>query len=360
MSRTIPAGLLAHLQGVQKSTALCVKLTRQDGTVLGLVSLDRDLVVGGVTYEAMDPVTASAIQQRQDGSVDNLDVSGILTSNRITDTDILAGRWDGALVEMFLVNYLDSPILDRVILLTGMLGEIRIADGQYHTELRSLSQRLQQEIVEITTATCTVRTLGDSRCKIGLAAANVSAITNGPSGQVTTATPHGLITGQGVYFYGLTGMTILNLTTRIVQFVVSPTVFTLTDNTTGYGTYTGGGQVGFQFTRSVATVISPTVIYFGSDLNNTNFFTYGRVVFTTGLNANVAREIKSHTLSGGQAQLTLQEPFPFTVGGGDTALLEAGCDRRLLTCNSRFNNVVNFRGFPHLPGHDVYLRRGLR
>jgi hypothetical protein len=33
-----------------------------------------------------------------------------------------------------------------------------------------------------------------------------------------------------------------------------------------------------------------------------------------------------------------------------------GCDRQLSTCRDRFDNVVNFRGFPHIPGNDFVLR----
>ena len=33
-----------------------------------------------------------------------------------------------------------------------------------------------------------------------------------------------------------------------------------------------------------------------------------------------------------------------------------GCDRQLRTCRERFDNVVNFRGFPHIPGNDFVMR----
>ena len=33
-----------------------------------------------------------------------------------------------------------------------------------------------------------------------------------------------------------------------------------------------------------------------------------------------------------------------------------GCDRRLSVCRDRFDNVANFRGFPHIPGNDFVLR----
>ena len=33
-----------------------------------------------------------------------------------------------------------------------------------------------------------------------------------------------------------------------------------------------------------------------------------------------------------------------------------GCDRQLATCRDRFANMINFRGFPHVPGADFLLR----
>jgi hypothetical protein len=44
-----------------------------------------------------------------------------------------------------------------------------------------------------------------------------------------------------------------------------------------------------------------------------------------------------------------------TVSDGH-ANFALGCDRRLTTCRDRFDNVVNFRGFPHIPGNDFILK----
>ena len=30
----------------------------------------------------------------------------------------------------------------------------------------------------------------------------------------------------------------------------------------------------------------------------------------------------------------------------------AGCDKRAGTCRGKFDNFLNFRGFPHIPGDD--------
>jgi len=49
----------------------------------------------------------------------------------------------------------------------------------------------------------------------------------------------------------------------------------------------------------------------------------------------------------GDARCTVAHDHP------DFAL---GCDRQLATCRDRFDNVPNFRGFPHIPGNDFVLR----
>ena len=40
---------------------------------------------------------------------------------------------------------------------------------------------------------------------------------------------------------------------------------------------------------------------------------------------------------------------------GDTFIVTAGCDKRFATCRDRFDNAVNFRGFPHIPGNDFVV-----
>ena len=44
------------------------------------------------------------------------------------------------------------------------------------------------------------------------------------------------------------------------------------------------------------------------------------------------------------------------IAVGHDFVVRAGCDKRLETCRDRFANVVNFRGFPHIPGQDTVIR----
>jgi uncharacterized phage protein (TIGR02218 family) len=44
--------------------------------------------------------------------------------------------------------------------------------------------------------------------------------------------------------------------------------------------------------------------------------------------------------------------MPQPISAGDTFIVTPGCDKRFTTCQAKFANAVNFRGFPHMPGND--------
>jgi uncharacterized phage protein (TIGR02218 family) len=48
-------------------------------------------------------------------------------------------------------------------------------------------------------------------------------------------------------------------------------------------------------------------------------------------------------------------PMPYSIASGDTYNLIKGCDKTLITCAERFDNIVNFRGEPSVPGLDRML-----
>ncbi len=72
----------------------------------------------------------------------------------------------------------------------------------------------------------------------------------------------------------------------------------------------------------------------------------GAVVFTSGANANIRATIKTVAVA---SSLTLIYPLPFAPSAGDAFTVYAGCDHTRGTCQSRFNNLANFRGFPFVP-----------
>lgn len=79
------------------------------------------------------------------------------------------------------------------------------------------------------------------------------------------------------------------------------------------------------------------------------FFTYGVLAFTTGANAGLRFEVKSHV---GTA-VKLWEIPPEAVAIGDDFTITAGCAKDAGMCKVKFSNLANFRGFPHIPGNDI-------
>ena len=86
------------------------------------------------------------------------------------------------------------------------------------------------------------------------------------------------------------------------------------------------------------------------------WFTAGRLVWTGGANAGLAVEVKSHRVVPDGVVLDLWQAMPEPLAAGDTFSVTAGCDKRFDTCRGRFDNVPNFRGFPHIPGNDFITR----
>lgn len=98
---------------------------------------------------------------------------------------------------------------------------------------------------------------------------------------------------------------------------------------------------------------SPSISGLASD-----FFSGGKILWTTGSNASLQMEIKTHSLgSPNGANITLVQAMPYEILVGDEFTIFAGCRKRYVEdCGTKFNNQENFRGFPHLPGLDEVLK----
>jgi uncharacterized phage protein (TIGR02218 family) len=85
------------------------------------------------------------------------------------------------------------------------------------------------------------------------------------------------------------------------------------------------------------------------------WFTDGKFSLTSGANAGLAIEVKTHRVDAAGVTLDLWQQMPEPIAPGDTFVVTAGCDKRYDTCRARFNNTVNFRGFPQMPGNDFVV-----
>jgi uncharacterized phage protein (TIGR02218 family) len=89
------------------------------------------------------------------------------------------------------------------------------------------------------------------------------------------------------------------------------------------------------------------------DAFDDEWFTRGRLAFSSGANCDRAQEIRRHLNAGNAVDIELWQPFAHDIAPGDAFTLTAGCDKHFATCRAKFANAVNFRGFPHIPGSDA-------
>ena len=164
--KTLPTGLQAHLDSGTTTLAWCWKITRSDGAVFGFTDHDLALTFAGTTFEPESGFVPSEIRAAQDFSVDAQDVEGALSSDRITETDILDGRWDNAEVEVWRVNWAATE--QHVLMRRGNLGDIRRGRTSFVAEVRSLTHWLNQTVGRTYQFSCDAD-LGDARCEIGRA-----------------------------------------------------------------------------------------------------------------------------------------------------------------------------------------------
>ncbi|OJF98072.1 DUF2163 domain-containing protein [Pararhizobium antarcticum] len=276
--RDVPSGLAAHLSGDATSVCHAWRVTRPDGVVLGFTEHDRDLNFDGTDFRAASGFQAADTEATSGLSVEASEIAGGFSSAAISEADVLAGRYDGARVEVFLVNW--QSVDDHMLLRVQEIGEVTRAGDAFRAELRRLTHRLDQVKGRIYGRRCDA-VLGDTRCKV-----NIDVVPWRAAG-VVTAVP------------GATRLTV-------------------------------GGLAG-----------APS-----------GFYRYGRIGFLVGAAAGQSADVEDHILDAGVATLPLWLPPAVAVSVGDTFEIRAGCDKRFATCRDRFENPVNFQGFPHLPGAD--------
>ncbi len=273
----------AHLESGLTTLARCWAVERRDGVVFGFTDHDRDLAFEGITFRADTGLTARALEQTTGLAVDNSEALGILSDAAVKEEDIAAGRFDGAGVRAWLVNWQD--VRQRVLLFAGSIGEIRRKGGGFEAELRGLAEALNQPQGRIYQKPCTA-VLGDGDCRFDLA-------TPGYRAEVAAEEA---VAGE-----------------------------------------TGGARI-FRF----------------ADLSafDERWFERGRLTVLSGAAEGLTALIKNDRLSNTGREIELWEALRAPVQPGDMLRMDAGCDKRAETCRLKFQNFLNFRGFPHIPGDD--------
>lgn len=359
--RTIPAALAAHLAGDVRTVCTLWLVTRRDGALFGFTDFDQDITYGGQLFVAAGGYTHSQIESGSDLSTSNLEITAIFDSGAITPQSLESGLWDFAGVVISLVNYNDLT-MGAAVLASGVIGQVTVQNGRYQAEMRGLAQLMQQDFGDVYSPTCRA-TFGDAKCKVDLGPLTYSGSIESVTGTTQWADSTLTQTGPAASFTDTVGHLIPTTGPYTIK-VVPPTGGAFVSNIrvrdTAGGTWSvvgsgpgndqytvaGDGTYGFNGSQNAGQRV-----YIDYDYQ-IGYFAYGHVIFTSGQNAGFEMDVK--TFAPGHVTLAMSMPYPLAVG--DTYSITAGCDRLFGTCKNRWNNVVNFRGEPYLPGQDVILR----
>ena len=304
--KTVSPGLATHLAGNPTTLASCWKVKRwSDGVLIGFTSHDQDLDFdlgdgdGSITYLAATGFSNSAASNKSDLSVDNMEITAFLNSDAITEADLRANVYDYADVKQFSVNWSDLT-QGALIIRRGTLGIVKIVNGAYTAELRGLSDKLRNTLGASFGPICRAE-FGSGLNGIDLKSKYLCMV------DVTAYQQTATILAQG--------------DPRVIvpnAVLAMPGTATPTDAAPG------------------------------------NWFADGIIKFLTGTLAGLSFEIKT-SASGFQGEIHLFLPTPRPAGGGDEILIEPGCNKSPGDCTFKFQNIVNFRGEPFIPGMDKFL-----
>ncbi len=111
--KALDPGFAAHIASGATTLARCWRIARSDGMVLGFTDHDAALSFAGTDYLPL--MEGGEAAEKLGPQVATGEVLGVLRSDAVAEDDIVLGRYDGAVVETWRVNWRDvsQRLLER-------------------------------------------------------------------------------------------------------------------------------------------------------------------------------------------------------------------------------------------------------
>ena len=286
----VDLSVLCYIAPCLTRRAQVIFVRRSDGVVKGFTTLDRDISFLGINCSACASFMPSASESSSEiGGVSNMEMTGLISIDGITEFELEAGLYDGAFFEVWEVPW-DSSVVDPVApfrVLAGWTGNVSQGQSNYKSEVLGPGARLNQlPLISVLSPVCRWKFADPKTCGI-----------DGLSDEALK------IAGQAV--------------TRAQ----------------GRGQFVAAGM-------SNPSPTSP----------HTWFPQGGTVRWLTGKNAGALCEVADVDFATGL--VTLWKAAPFIPARGDTFDLLPGCPHTAAACKG-YSNFVNFGGFDRVPGDDA-------
>lgn len=160
--RQLSSKLQQHLESGVTELSLFWTFTLKTGEVYGFTDADYDIEHDEVLYRSAIGIAPTTYKAEGDGSVSNMDFSGLVEKDLIDPAKILNGQFDNAEVRVFIA--MRSDLNERIKLTRGTVGNFKVIDNKhFESEFRGFEQRLNSKFGDSYSYSCRA-TVFDSKC----------------------------------------------------------------------------------------------------------------------------------------------------------------------------------------------------
>jgi uncharacterized phage protein (TIGR02218 family) len=288
--RNIDPALKTAFQDGRRS--VIVKLETQTGRTFGYTDYDFDITIDGTTYVPAPGLQRISLTRSVNDTVSNQEFGSAWID--APEDLLLAGEFDNAVIEIAFCDASQTG-LGRMIVERGRLGIIQWTADGFRADMQSWMRDLQRTLNLVTTPTCRHKLFSQ-----------VSDIRSGVVAGACTKSNAAYLVSGGV------------LSTPVANLVFNVNVTSGGGSITTPASWFAGGSIEWY------NEVAPSVL------------------------TNAKYMIKDSSLvSGTEHRIELYLPLPQTPISLQVKLYP-GCSKTMTDCKNKFNNVVNFGGFPHI------------
>lgn len=354
-----PSNMATQAATGSTTWAKCAKIKAVDGKIIAVTEHDEALDIdlgdgdGTQTYTPEDGVELSTGRLSADLSVDNVDVVGIIDTDRLTHEDLHRGRYDNGEITIFEVDW-QNPGSGQWIHFAGPMGKLETHGDEYTVELLSWMAGLRRVISSTITEQCRKSFGSLTRAQERKPNAPCGVDLNPSEWQASTAyaATHDKdrtvgdrvkpTTHNGYWFRCIEAGT---------SDAAEPTWPTTVGATIVDGTVTWEAERALSFPGTVTAVTNERKFTASGISVETDYFSMGHIEWLTG--DNVGRGQNSPVATDdGAGGIVIYRPVLKPIQIGDTFTIFAGCNKSHARC-VELKNQWNNNGVLYVPPRTV-------
>lgn len=144
--------------------AMCWHIKLKNDEEIGFTTHDNDIKINGLNYLSKALIRYDAIQKNTNLLKGFNEIIGIIDHELIKEDDILKGKFDNALLSIYLVNYKDTKQLQH-LLKQGYISNIKYSNDQFYANVSPLTEKLNSNINQFFSPYCRAK-FCDKKCKL--------------------------------------------------------------------------------------------------------------------------------------------------------------------------------------------------